>query len=280
MARVLVAGCGRLGIAAGALFAAAGDEVFGLRRSAGSLPHGLQALRGDLADADGAPALPEGLEIVLYTAAADAADEAGYRRAYVDGPRHLLQWLAQQGQRPRRLLFVSSTAVYGQCAGEQVDEDSPTAPPTFRGRLLLEGERLVQGAAIAAVVLRLGGIYGPGRTWLVDQVRAGRAAASRAGAPQWTNRIHEADAAAALFHLARLPAPAALYLGVDCAPAPRDEVAAWLYARLGLAPPGAVDAPGPHDGSKRCANARLLASGFTCRYPTFRDGYGALLAGT
>jgi nucleoside-diphosphate-sugar epimerase len=260
------------------LFAAAGDLVFGLRRRAGPLPHGIRPLRGDLAGAGEAPALPDGLDVVLYTAAADAADEGSYRRAYVDGPRHLLQWLAQQGQRPRRLLFVSSTAVYGQRAGEWVDEDSETAPPTFRGRLLLEGERLVQGSAFPAVVLRLGGIYGPGRTWLLDEVRAGRAAASRAGAPQWSNRIHEADAAGALFHLARLPAPAPLYLGVDCAPAPRDEVAAWLHARLGLPPPpSAADAP-PADGSKRCSNARLLASGYACRYPTFREGYGELIA--
>src|SRR5262249_21644146 len=158
------------------------------------------------------------------------------------------------------------TAVYGQCAGELVDEDSPSEPPTFRGRLLLEGERLAQravtpAAGSSAVVLRLGGIYGPGRTWLVDAVRAGRAAAARDGAPRWSNRIHEADAAAALFHLARLPAPAALYLGVDCAPAPRDEVAAWLYARLGLSPPAHAAGAPSADGSKRCSNARLLASG-------------------
>jgi nucleoside-diphosphate-sugar epimerase len=277
MARVLIAGCGRLGIAAGRLFAAAGDEVTGLRRSASPLPHGLQLLRGDLSDPR-ALFLPEDLDLVLYTAAADRNDESSYRRTYVDGPRNLLQWLAHWGRRPQRLLFVSSTAVYGQSDGEQVDEDSRTTPPTFRGQLLLEGERVVQGAAIPAVVLRLGGIYGPGRTWLVDQVRAGRAAATRTGPPHWTNRIHEADAAGALFHLARLPAPKALYLGVDCEPAPRDEVAAWLYARLGLSPPGGVDVPGPYDGSKRCSNARLLASGFTFRYPSFRDGYGEMLA--
>ena len=58
----------------------------------------------------------------------------------------------------------------------------------------------------------------------------------------------------------------------------RDEVAAWLYARLGLSPPAAAAGAPPADGSKRCSNARLLASGFACRYPTFREGYGALIA--
>ena len=130
-------------------------------------------------------------------------------------------------------------------------------------------------------MLRLGGIYGPGRTSLVERVRSGAARVSP-GSARFTNRIHRDDAAAALAHLAALPAAPSCHLGVDCAPAPEAEVLAWLAERLGVAPP-CEDAPPAREetrratGNKRCSNARLLATGFRFRYPTYREGYEALL---
>jgi nucleoside-diphosphate-sugar epimerase len=109
----------------------------------------------------------------------------------------------------------------------------------------------------------------------------------RSGAPgsrRFTNRIHRDDAAAALAHLAFLPDAAACHLGVDSEPAPEAEVLAWLAARLGVALPCASEPPASGEtrrssGTKRCSNARLLATGFRFRYPTYREGYEALLRG-
>ncbi len=134
----------------------------------------------------------------------------------------------------------------------------------------------MHGAPFPGTVLRLGGIYGPGRTSLLERARSGVP-----GGPAFTNRIHRDDAAAALLHLALLPTAEPCYVGVDCEPATEAEVLAWLARRLGVTP---AEAPGvaPSSsrrarGSKRCRNARLLASGFRFRYPTWREGYEALL---
>ncbi len=85
----------------------------------------------------------------------------------------------------------------------------------------------------------------------------------------------------ATVHLAESPAVATLYLGTDTAPTPMGEILDWIAARLGLPPPppGAEEPGSPQrGGDKRLSSARLRASGFAFRYPTFREGFGALIA--
>ena len=274
--RVLIAGCGYVGSALATRLAAAGHDVWGLRRRPDRLPAGVTPVAADLSDPSTLGELPDGLDALVYSAGAGAADPTAYRRAYVQGPRNLLDAL---GDAPPRVLFTSSTAVYGQRAGEWVDEGSETRPADFRGEILLEAEASLADAAPAAVVLRLAGIYGPGRDRLVRQVAAGEA---RCGpGPDWTNRIHRDDAAGALGHLLTLRAPESLYLGVDTEPAERCAVLRWLARELG-APEPPVDA-GERGGArrpadKRCSGARLRASGYRFRYPSWREGYAELLA--
>lgn len=276
--RVLIAGCGDVGSRLGLRLCAAGWEVLGLRRQAAAVPSPIIALAGDLHAPERPPGWPEGpLDYLVYAAAASQHDEAGYRQAYVEGLRHVLGWLAQQGQRPARLVFVSSTSVYGQQDGEWVDEASPTTPEGFSGRLLLEAEQLALGSGLPASVVRLSGLYGPGRRRLLDQARQGYRAAQEP--PRYGNRIHVEDAAGLLAHLLQADAAgqplASVYLGVDDAPAPLHEVLDWLRGQLGAA---AGDAELRRAGSKRCSNARARASGWAPRYPSYREGYGEMIA--
>jgi nucleoside-diphosphate-sugar epimerase len=279
--KILIAGCGDLGTALGVELATAGDEVYGLRRQAGRLPVPIHPLAADLVAPKTLRDLPA-VEAVIYAAAADRSTEEAYRLTYVDGVRNLLAAPVFEGSPPRRFLFVSSTAVYAQDSGEWIDESSPAEATHFRARLLLEGEALVRAGAsrqTATTVLRLSGIYGPGRTRLVDLVRSGRATYPP-GPPRYANRIHRDDAAGALAHLLRLPEPAALYLGVDDAPVDLREVLVWLAEGLGAPPPRLAEATssaGPERTSKRCTNALLRASAYDFRFPTYREGYGALL---
>jgi len=213
---------------------------------------------------------------------ADSGDERAYRRAYLDGLAGFLQWLLDEGQRPKRIVMTSSTSVYGQRRGEPIDENSPTHPTQFRGETLLASEGLVAASDIPSVVVRLGGIYGPGRTSLIDRAR--RSELTLRGSEHFTNRIHRDDAAGLIRHLLFHPNPESLYLGVDERSAEEAELFTWLAKEVGVAPPAAPDeseaAPSPRRravGSKRCSNARALESGYRFRYPTYREGYGELI---
>jgi nucleoside-diphosphate-sugar epimerase len=278
MTKVLIAGCGDIGSRLAERLLQAGWDVAGLRREVARLPAGVQPITGDLQRAECPAAWPCGaLDYVVYAAAASQHDAAGYRAAYVEGLRHVLSWLAQQEQRPRRLLFVSSTGVYGQQDGEWVDEQSPTEPTGFSGRIMLEAERLALDSGIPASRVRMSGLYHPARPWLVDQVRGGLQVAAEP--PQFSNRIHRDDAAALLAFLLQADAAGQplddCYLGVDDAPAAMHEVVGWLRARLGVTL-AAEQTLNRRAGSKRCSNARARALGWAPQYPSYREGYAAL----
>ena len=276
MTRVLISGCGDLGTEVGLLLAAGGNEVFGLRRDPGVLPPQIRPVAGDLTADDGLADVPTDVDLLVHTPTAGGRDPARYAAVYRDGMARLLERLTAAGDPPRRTLFVSSTTVYGDTDGGWVDEDTPTNPASATGEQIVAAERVLLDADVDGVVLRLAGIYGPGRTHLIDQVRRGEAV--RPDPPRHANRIHRDDAARAVVHLLARDEVAPVYLGVDSAPVDRGEVIAFLAEELGrpLPPTGPA---GGRGGDKRCRNDRLVASGFTFRYPTYREGYRAVLAG-
>ncbi len=277
MRKILIAGCGYVGQALAPLLAADGDLVFCARRRpvpdvAGAT---LRNLAVDLAHGP-LDALPAGLDAVVFAAAPGGGTPQHYEDVYVRALGRVADHLRRTGAPEARLILTSSTSVYGQTSGEWVDETSPADGAAPSGALVRRGELRLQPGDVA---VRLGGIYGPGRESFLASVRTGALAVNPAASP-FTNRIHRDDAAAILRHLLALPAPLAVYNAVDCAPAPRAEVALWLATRLGvpLAETTAEDAPALR-GNKRVRNDRLLASGYAFLFPTYREGYGALIAG-
>lgn len=274
MGRLLIAGCGYVGGAVAAAASARGETVLGLRRTQRPLPAGVEPVVADLADPSSLADLPGEIDRVVYAASADERSEAAYRRAYVDGPLNLLRHLEQRGEPLRRFLLVSSTGVYGQTDGSWVDEATPTLSRDT-GAVLEEGERRCLESTVPTVVLRLGGIYGPGRRNLIDRVLSGQAGCP-GGVPVYTNRIHLHDIVAAIEHLLETETPAPVYLGVDHEPADACTVARWIAAQTGAPEPVMVAAE-PVRTNKRCRNDRLVASGFRFRYPTFREGYAQVL---
>ncbi len=293
MSRILIAGCGYLGIALGNRLASEGHKVWGLRRHIEHLSSSIHPIQADLQNSEDLIRIPEELDFIFYVAAADSADDAAYRGAYVVGLGNLINSLRDQRQHPQRIFFTSSTAVYGQTRGEWVDEGSPTVPRDFAGRRLLEAENLLFSGPFHATVLRLAGIYGPGRTRLMDQVRRGEKLKDTPGT--YSNRIHRDDCVEVLSHLKQLKAPQQLYIGVDHEPTQQHTVLRWLAERLGPAAQAEAtvaslaNRKNPSTGAraelllrrvrsnKRCRNGQLLQSGYQFRYPTFREGYAALL---
>jgi len=260
-----------------------GHTVYGLRRNVAALPPGVLGVAADLSDPATLAGLPQ-VDALVYAAAADGRTRESYETAYVRGVENVLA--ALHGSTLVRGVLTSSTAVYGQEDGSTVDEASPTVPASFSGELLLQSERLWHDRlGPRGVVLRLAGIYGPGRTRLVRTVADGSAAVTE---PRFTNRIHLADCAGALDHLLSLAAPQPTYLGVDHDPAELGDVLAFIAARLGVSWPPPSSPPAPSEASparvtrraegnnKRCSNARLVGSGYRFEVPTYREGYPAI----
>ena len=272
--RVLLAGCGDLGLRVARRLLDRGDLVWALRRTPrADEAHGIHWLRADLSQPESLRDMPAGITRLVYLPTPDRRDESAYRATFLDGLRHLLQALDPRAL--RRVLFVSSTAVYGAQSEDWVDENTAPSPKGFNGAVLLEAERWLAAQAVPSVVLRLAGLYGPGRLQLVDRLRAGVATVPR-DPPHWANRIHVDDAAAAIVHLLGLHDAQAVYIGADDTPLPLDVLYDALASRIGAPPPPAGPALGGV-GSKRLSNARLRQSGFSLRWPDAREGYAALL---
>lgn len=281
--RVLIAGCGDLGLRVARLLGLENEanRSWGLRRQpdvelAKNVP-GFTWISADLTQPGTLRHLPEHITHVLYTAAPNARTEDDYRAVYRDGLERLVDAVASPSL--QRALFVSSTAVYGDHGAQWIDEDTPTAPKSFNGRVLLETEQWLHGqsAMFETVSLRLSGIYGPGRSYLLERLRTGQATAPSAES-HWVNRIHIEDAAAAVLHLLNLPNPHPVYLITDSTPLPMRV----LYDALAKLVGGPVPPEGPAPasvGSKRLSNARLRDSGFTLRWPDSRKGHAALISG-
>jgi nucleoside-diphosphate-sugar epimerase len=272
--RVLLAGCGDVGMRVAQRLVARGDEVWALRRTTRARgDDGIRWLSADLTRPESLHELPEGMSQLVYLPTPDRRDRAAYQETFVDGLRNLLASPACISL--RRALLVSSSAVYGDHHGGWVDESTPAAPAGFNGEILLDAERVLADARCTSIVLRLAGLYGPGRTSLLERLRAGQVRAPRSSR-HWANRIHVDDAAAAIVHLLQLADPLPMYLGVDNTPLPLDTLYDHLAGLMGT--PLADDGPSPMGiGSKRLSNQRLRDSGFALTWPDARSGYEALL---
>ncbi|NII51962.1 NAD-dependent epimerase/dehydratase family protein [Frigoribacterium endophyticum] len=275
---VYIAGCGDLGTEAGLRFAAAGHRVVGLRRRAELVPAPLEGRAVDLRTET--PVIDDDATVVVVALAAGSRDPDEYRATYVDGLRRVLDAIEASAADPR-LLVVSSTAVYDVDDGSVVTEETPATGASPTAAVLVEAEALLRERAPHATLLRLSGIYGPGRERLIEQVRGGDATlAEQPRTSPHTNRVHRDDAAAAIVHLAGLAMIGPVYLVTDDEPVRLDDVLTFLAAELGVAAPAPAPPRGRQaGGDKRLSNALLRATGFSFTYPTYREGYRAVLAG-
>lgn len=286
--RVLIAGCGYVGLPLGAALSAAGHEVFGLRRSARATEEleaaGIVPLRGDLTDPTTLSALPSPFDWVVNCAASGGGSGEDYQRLYVQGNANLAARLAARP--PSRFIYTSSTGVYGQEDGAAVDETSATTPASATGRTLVEAEsalhELHRQRGLPVIVLRLAGIYGPGRGYWIRQFLAGAARVEGEG-QRVLNMIHREDVVGAVLHALEHAAAGETYNVVDDEPVAQIELFRWLAARLDRPMPPPTDAGGAPTKragtSKRVSNRKLRQLGWQLRFPTFREGMAALLAG-
>lgn len=278
MANILIAGCGDIGCLLGTELTQQGHKAFGLRRNIDALPDCIEPIEANLTGTINN--LPEKLDYVFYMASAGKYKDSAYYKAYVSGLKNLLNTL--QDQTIKRLFFISSSSVFGQNEGELVNESSPTHDTSFSTKRILEGEVIALESNFPATVIRFGGIYGPGRTHLIDLVRSGKAHCME---DVWSNRIHSADCAGMLTHLLNLNKNhpediESLYVGVDNQPTLACEVYEWLAEELCMPEVERKEASENARmmrSNKRISNAKIRATGYEFKYPTYKDGYLELL---
>ncbi|MEO6171898.1 MAG: NAD-dependent epimerase/dehydratase family protein [Arenimonas sp.] len=257
----IIAGAGDVGTRVANALSCAEHQVISISRSAREITSSIRAVAADLTTGEGLTKLPRRADALVFCVAPDERSEAAYRQLYVDG----LQRLLQQCQF-KRVVFVSSTAVYAQDAGEWIDEQSPALAETFNGRILLEAEALC-GQHPQGVTLRFTGIYGPGRNWMLRRAKAGET-----GRAHWTNRIHVDDGVAAIVHVLGLESPKKIYCVNDDCPAFESEVLDWLRA-----PEAEIETLlNPNATGRRVRNNLLRLSGWEPKYSSYREGYRQL----
>lgn len=277
--RVVIVGCGDIGSRVALLLNQQGCTVHGLRRNPSQLPASILPIAADLTDSQCPRDWPQQpIDYVVYAMAAQSMTEADYQQAYVQGQLHMYSWLAQHQQQPKRVIFVSSTSVYGQNDDGWVDEQSATEPKRWSGQIMLDAEQCALNSGHPASVVRLTGIYGPNRNMLIRQVRDGYHAPEL---HNFTNRIHADDAAALIAKIVQVDAQGqtveSVYVGVDNEPVELAEVVAWLQQQLNVSSVPGLELK-RRAGSKRCSNARARVLGWTPQYSSFREGYAAQLA--
>jgi nucleoside-diphosphate-sugar epimerase len=282
----LIVGCGYLGLRVARRWIAAGHAVAGLVRSAASAEAlAREAVRPLVADVT-QPATLAGLpaaDTLLYAVGYDpaggrAACTHGRRSAvYVDGLRAVLDALSPP---VHRVILISSTGVYAEQGGAWVDESSPCRPSRESGQALLAAEQLAAHRfGGLGLVLRLAGIYGPGRLPRRAELASGEPLPIAAGV--YVNLIHVEDAAAAVLAAEAHGRPPRTYLIADGHPVERREYFVELARQFGLPRPSFRDplpgeAVGRRGGDKRVSNARMIAElRVKLAYPTYREGLAA-----
>src|ERR1035437_3804828 len=284
--RVLIVGCGYVGLPLGAELVRQRHEVFGLRRSAAAeteLKHaGIQPLLADITQPATLAKLPSEFDCVVHCAASGGG-AADYRKIYLEGNRNLIAWLADCP--PGKFIYTSSTSVYGQNDGSVVTEKSPAEPDADTAKVLLETEKLLLAASpnFPAVILRVAGIYGPARGHWFKQFLKNEARIEGDGA-RFLNMIHRDDLIGVIIAALQNGQPGEIYNAADDAPVSQLNCLKWLAAELKRPMPASVSADAEvlrRRGvtNKRVSNAKLKAElKYEFRFPDFRAGYAAEIA--
>ena len=337
--RVLIVGCGYVGLPLGAELAGQGHEVFGLRRARAAEAElkaaGVRLLTADITAMADLQKLPGPFDWVVNTVAPHKGGVEEYRHVYLHGMRNLVAWLGPMP--PEKFVYTSSTSVYGQTDGSWVDERSPTEPASDTSRILLETEEVLRAAArsadfspipsplpkvaekrtkvraplltprrspprcdeatarrvgsgtevgapllknLPAVILRVAGIYGPGRGYWFQQYLRGEATMPEGG-KRILNMIHRDDLAGIIIAALKQGQPGEIYNAVDDEPVAQIDFFRWLSQTLRREMPpfaAATQEPARKRGftEKRVSNEKLRTQlGYAFKYPTFRQGFAA-----
>lgn len=280
MYAILVVGGGYLGTRIAQYFKSKKQRVFVTTRSPAKAEffksQEIEPALCDLTQPQTLTDIPAAHFVVLCVAPDQRTKEA-YETIYEKGVENILNALRRHA-RPSLILHVSSTSVWNDKGGAWVDETTAPDGNTEFSRILLGSEALSLKSGMPAAILRLSGIYGPGRNRMSSPhlipPPAVRGEDRRGVTDGYMNMIHVDDAVAAIPILFKKAEEGAVYIGTDDTPVLRSDFYAWLKQKY----PGVPGTKKRGEGieGKRLSNRRLKALGFQPQYPSFKEGYRIL----
>ncbi|MEO5702407.1 MAG: SDR family oxidoreductase [Gammaproteobacteria bacterium] len=283
---VLIIGCGDIGQRAAALHLQHGERVSGMTRNQDRIARletlGIATLTGDLDNPRMLSALPTGHALVYYFAPPPDAGNTDPRMVNFISTLH-------PEQAPLKVIYLSTSGVYGDCLGAWVTEDTPPHPQTPRAQARLGAETALREWSLHSgtpvVILRVGGIYGPGRL-PIARIREGLPVVRIEDCP-YTNRIHADDLARICVAAAERGKAGAIYnvcdgesstmthyfnAVADLLQLPRPPQISMAEAQWKLSP-GMLSYL---NESRRMDNRRMIEElGVTLRYPNLQAGLAA-----
>lgn len=275
MARVLIVGCGDLGSGLATDLVKAGHEIYAIRRSGHSFPQGVSGITGDIVTFEDS-SLPE-VDIIFLILTPNGRSQEAYKQSYYAAAERLVErYKCSQA----KMFFVSSTSVYGQTDQVLIDESVNAEPATPTAKVLLETENLLR-TQLPTTTIRFSGIYGEGRFRTIENV----AKQVKWETNQWTNRIHRDDCVRVLALLANLHIEGQdlveTIIATDDAPVSQWELKLWIASNLGtdiaIEEMGLSAADFIPKSGKRLSNRLLKSLGFEFNYPSYVQGYEALI---
>jgi nucleoside-diphosphate-sugar epimerase len=278
----LIVGCGYVGKRLAERWSGLGDQVFAVtrkpERAAEFARAGWQPVIADIADLQN-EVLPQ-VDVVVFAVGFDRGSGRSMHEVYVAGLARVLEKLPPCG----RFVYVSSTSVYGQTDGSEVDEDAETAPQEASGQVVLEAEQVLRKRFPNAIVLRFAGIYGPGRLLREKALREGQPIV--AAPDRWLNLIHVDDGVQAILAAETHGQFGRTYNVADGSPVHRidffERLAELLNVpRLRFEHPIGAELPPHEQTNRRVSNRRMRTElGVGLIYQSFREGLAASVVKT
>ncbi|WP_123539076.1 SDR family oxidoreductase [Halosimplex salinum] len=287
--RVAILGCGYVGLELGRQLSAADHEVVGVRRSEAGVDRieatGFTGVQADVTDADALEAVPDA-DVVVFAASSGGRGADAAREVYVEGLQTAIDQFCGRADPPDRVVYTSSTGVYGDHDGDWVDEETAIDPTTAKTEVLAEAERIALERPtehdVDGTVARYAGLYGPDR-YRLDRYVDGPVTEG------YLNMVHRDDAAGAVRYLLESDLARGEAVNVvDDEPVSKWAFADWLAEQCGEPAPSrrTVDERLADEDlsetverrlrtSKRVSNGKLRELGYEFAYPTYREGYRA-----
>ena len=275
--KILIVGCGQLGFSIVKNTDPDIFKLYGFSRSLRKSPPPIEMHQVDILKAEAIDAIKLiNPEIIIYAVSADTQSIESYQEHYVAGLKNTYEAILELDHF-KHLFFVSSTRVYGQKTTKILSELDIAEPSDYGGEALMEAETVARQLKDKATILRLSGIYGPNRKRMIQlaQSNPGNWPATN----NWSNRIHEEDAARFIVFLMKRimmnESIEPLYLVTDGVPTKQYDVLTWIRNRLQLTT-DTIELPILESG-KQLQSVLLNQTGFVLKYPDFMYGYEAII---